>query len=458
MGANVREPVLPLQPNKSLNCIDIAAELRSKETMSTRYHIDPESFEALLTDACAVQKSGLDKQSLADLVEIQQFIASERFDFDNEMQMVVDRVLKVSKAGGVAIALLESDQLVYRVGVGNATKQIGRRVAAVLNASSSGQEILRVEDASKDKRIEADICRQFGAMSLLMLPICQNSILRGVLQLSFDDAHSFPDHEIRVYRLMAGALEDGILRRHRKAEKPQMPSSVAHACNVEGKPDQVLQSANEAVMPSVFPERVGHSMLEAHGPTNRGNDLAREQAKEPQHYPALAHRNIGQSWAVLRAATRLPVNSSSKSLLWSFWITSGAAIVLGLTLCISSVKHPSSIGHSTTPELRSNQEIARGRPSPAKQGVNSRNGLTQTVRTTPEFKHLRIRSDEVDEIAEDVTIRHFATKSTQPQLQRVVKEVNLADDVTVRYFANRAPAVFKPSLPGSGSNRKLAQP
>jgi len=429
--------------------------------MSTRYHIDPESFEALLTDACAVQKSGLDKQSLADLVEIQQFIASERFDFDNGMQMVVDRVLKVSKAGGVAIALLESDQLVYRAGVGSATKQIGRRVAAVLNASSSGnlrQEILRVEDASKDRRIEADICRQFGAISLLMLPICESGILRGVLQLSFDDAHSFPDHEIRVYRLMAGVLEDGILRRQRQAEKPQMPSSVAHACNVEGKPDQVLQSGVETVMSSVFPERVDHSMLEAHGPTNPGNDLAMEQAKEPQYYPALAHQNISQSCAVPKAAARLPVNSSSKSLLRSFWITSGAVIVLGLTLWISSVKHSSSIGHSTTLELPGNQEIARGRPSPAKQGVNLHNGLRETVRTTSEFKHVRISSDEVDEIAEDVTIRHFATKPTQPQLQRVVKEVNLADDVTVRYFANRAPAVFNPSPPGSGSNPKLAQP
>ena len=428
--------------------------------MSTRYHIDPESFEALLADACAVQKSGLDKQSLADLVEIQQFIASERFDFDNEMQMVVDRVLKVSNAGGVAIALLEFDQLVYRAGVGSGTKQIGRRVTAVLNASSSGnlrQEILRVEDASKDRRIEADICRQFGAISLLMLPICESGILRGVLQLSFDDAHSFPDHEIRVYRLMAGVLEDGILRRQRQAEKPQMPSSVAHACNVEGKQDQVLQFGNETVMSSVFPERVDHSMLEAHGPTNPGNDLAMEQEKEPQYYPAFAHQKISQSCAVPKAAARLPVNSSSKSLLRSFWITSGAAI-LGLTLWISSVKHSSSIGHSTTLELPGNQEIAKGRPSLAKQEVNSRNGLRQAVRTMPEFAHVRISSDEVDEIAEDVTIRHFATKPTQPQLQRVVKEVNLADDVTVRYFANRAPAVFNPSLPGSGSNPKLAQP
>ena len=79
------------------------------------------------------------------------------------------------------------------------------------------------------------------------------------------------------------------------------------------------------------------------------------------------------------------------------------------------------------------------------------------MRNIPEFKHVQITADEVDDIAEDVTIRHFTAKSIQPQMQNVVKEVNLGDDVTVRYYANGAPAVLKPTNLGSERNMKLQQ-
>ena len=71
---------------------------------------------------------------------------------------------------------------------------------------------------------------------------------------------------------------------------------------------------------------------------------------------------------------------------------------------------------------------------------------------------MRISPDEADDIAEDVTIRRFTTKSTKPQLQGVVKEVSLGDDVTIRYFAKGAPEAFKPTNLGSVRNPKLQQP
>ena len=424
------------------------------------YRIDRELFEALLANAFTVQQSGLDRQSLASLVEIQQFIASEGFDFNEEMRMVVDRVLNVSKAGGVAIALLESGQLVYRVGVGSATKQIGRRAAAVLNASSSRglrQEILRVEDASSSKRIEADICRQFGAMSLLMLPICENGVLRGILQLSFDDAHSFPDHEIRAYRLMAGALEEGILRREQQAEKPETRNLVGQACDVEATSDSGCQSGDEPVTSSMFSDSdAEQNMLQAHRPTNTGNDFASEHLQGSQVRPALAPQNRSLL-AVLTEATGWRV-STSNTLLWCFRAAMGAAIVLGIMIWTSGDHHTiTSAGHSTAPALRDNEEPARGTPPSAKQELNPRSGLRENVRNIPEFKHVQITADEVDDIAEDVTIRHFTAKSIQPQMQNVVKEVNLGDDVTVRYYANGAPAVLKPTNLGSERNMKLQQ-
>lgn len=431
--------------------------------MSTCYHIDRESFEALLANAFAVQQSGLDKQSLASFVEIQQFIASERFDFDEEMWMVADRVFKLSNAAGVAIALLEANQLVYSAGAGSGTKQIGRRAAAVLNLSSSGalrQEILRVENAANDRRIEADICRQFGATSLLILPICEDGALRGILQVFFDDAHPFPDHEIRVYRLMAGALEEGILRRQQQVEQFETPVLVVQACNVEGNSDRGLHSDGQSVNSRMFfADNVVDNIIPVHGLTNSGNLLTSEQSNGPQPHPAVARPDRSRLWAVLKAVAISRVNWSPSILLWCFRVTSAAAVVLGLVIWISSGYHPTtSTGPTAAPALRDKGEPPSDKSLSPKPGLNPRSAPRETVRNIPEFRHVRINSDEVDDIAEDVTIRRFSAKSMQPQLQEVVKEVNLGDDVTVRYFARSAPAVFNPSSLGSENNRKLRHP
>ena len=120
--------------------------------MKTRYSIDQESFQIFLANAFAVQESGLDSESLSALIEIQRFMASEEFDLNRAMQMIAERVLGVCRASGVAVALLEANknELVYRAGSGSAANDVGRRVPAVLSASSpqeNRREILRVENA-----------------------------------------------------------------------------------------------------------------------------------------------------------------------------------------------------------------------------------------------------------------------------------------------------------------------
>lgn len=429
--------------------------------MVTHHRLDRESFDALLADAFAVQQSGLDRQSLTSLVEIQQFIASDEFDFDEEMRVVADRVLKLSKASGVAIALLHANQLVYCARVGTATKQIGSRVAAVLNVSSSGnlrQEILRVEDAAKDTRIGADICRQFGARSLLMLPIYENGALKGILQVLFDDAHSFLEPEIRLYRLMASALEQGISRRQRKVEKHEPIGTTPQACEVEVDSDRELHFKREIVTSSIRPSRVEPNTFQPHGPTNTRNHFAMEQSKESQVSLGIATRHGSHPLVTLKAAVASTVDSRNTDSWW-FSAASATAIGLGIMIWLSSGNRPiPSTGRSIALALRENHEPANSKPSSAKQKLNLPGNIKEKTRGVPEFKRVRISPDEVDDIAEDVTIRRFATRATQPQLQGVVKEVSFGDDVTIRYFANGAPAVFKPTNLGSVRNQKLQQP
>jgi hypothetical protein len=72
----------------------------------------------------------------------------------------------------------------------------------------------------------------------------------------------------------------------------------------------------------------------------------------------------------------------------------------------------------------------------------------------PEFKRVRVGPNEVDYVAEDVTIRHFTPTLARPQTRLAYKEVHFGPDVTIRYFASNPevaprtrPASVDPSLP-----------
>jgi len=65
---------------------------------------------------------------------------------------------------------------------------------------------------------------------------------------------------------------------------------------------------------------------------------------------------------------------------------------------------------------------------------------------SPAFKRIRGRPNEIDYIAEDVTIRRF----TATTAYGVGKEFHIGEDVTVRYFASKL-AVLSQTRPASAS-------
>src|SRR5215469_1044537 len=193
--------------------------------MNPNSGLDRQAFEAFLANASAVQKSGLDARTLSAILEVQRFIAIAEPNIDRAFDLIADCSQRVSNASGVAIARLESNQLIYSAAKGTAVQEIGRRLPAVFSLCAQGEgkaEILRVDNAETDSRIQAEICRQFGAVSLLILPICHHQVIRGILQVHFGEAHSFLDAEVRAYRLMAGMAADAMsgIAEHAETEAP----------------------------------------------------------------------------------------------------------------------------------------------------------------------------------------------------------------------------------------------
>src|SRR5579864_7776556 len=225
--------------------------------MSTHSTIDRDTFQQLLASAFAVQESQVNRQSLSAVMEVQRMLRNGDLDVDGAMHRLVESARNAANATGVAVALLKGGQLIYRAGSGSAATYVGRQVTASLTASADAErrrEILRVEDAQTDTRIEAAICRQFGAQSLLILPIYDVRGLAGVLEVLFSEAHVFQHGEVRTYQLIARQIEAAILQDQPLAQttKPvtQLPITPHSVAQVAVQRESSLNEVGSLPAPS----------------------------------------------------------------------------------------------------------------------------------------------------------------------------------------------------------------
>jgi GAF domain len=405
--------------------------------------LDRTALQKLLANAFAVQQSQMNKQWLSAIVEVQGLIGRRELDVDGTMQLIVDRAQSVANAAGVAIALFKGHQLVYRAGSGSAVDYVGRHVMATLSVpadTTGGREILRVEDAETDTRIQAEVCRQFGAKSLLILLIYHEQSVAGVLEVFFSEAHAFQDCEVRAYRLMAGLIGEAMSQAtHLEREKTGTAPRPAI-------PKPVVSNIVQQSLPARAAEVLNHS-----GSTPHADRRAIEQTCQAT---AAVHGKL----SILRQPAVLATTllQQAKRVAWGGrrWNVAAAAVAAVLVLTSWSIYHnrrpASSLGPSAVqapmivepqaPVLQLKQVSASGTPILEPAPV-----LVKPARTgRPSLRRVRVGENEVDYIGDDVTIRYFTPKP-KPTTRRVrvgASEVAyIGDDVTVRYFKPKAAAV-----------------
>jgi hypothetical protein len=116
-----------------------------------------------------------------------------------------------------------------------------------------------------------------------------------------------------------------------------------------------------------------------------------------------------------------------------------AAVVLTIVVLISHL-HPLPDANLGSPLPRS-QDTRHEAPANAIFANQSETvpevELIETAVPVQRFKRVRVGPEEVDYIAEDVTIRTFRSRAEKGQILRSAHhEISFGDDVTVRYFAN----------------------
>src|SRR5579864_1185137 len=404
--------------------------------MSNDSSVDQDTFQQLLANAFAVQESQVSSRSHSAVMEVQRMLRNGDLDVDGAMDRLVESARNAANATGVAVALLKGGQLIYRAGSGSAATYVGRQVTASLTVSADTarrREILRVEDAQTDTRIEGAICRQFGAQSLLILPIYDVRGLAGVLEVLFSEVHVFQHSEVRTYQLIARQIEAAIL------QAAQLEQKTAPVTQQPITPHAV---AEFAAQPRSFPNQTGS--LPGLFPRN---SLSQRYAAALAAARQLLRRNPS---ALLAKKIQIANDVPWRRLQWTLALAVLATGV-GVTCWIAyngrrPVSPPESSARPASTAIDPQARTETAEPLPEKATATATATVNPSVNPArPRVQRVQVGKNEVDYIDEDVTVRYFSYP-TRPQRKPLVngRVVYIGDDVTVRYFAS-TPAVIPDS-------------
>jgi hypothetical protein len=384
--------------------------------MSVAPQFDGDPFQLRLAVAFILQETGIEAHSLYGLIRIQHLIANHENDSNDIMQLIAERAGDVAHAAGIGIALLEGERLVYRAGVGTAAASMDKNLTAVLSASADGHprtEILRVENAETDSRIEADICRQFGASALLMLPIYQGRISAGVLAVLFNERHTFRDREVRTYQLMARLV--GESTSHQVEDKVEYKRSLT--ANQLTVPQAILRMTAEM-------QKVSRS----------------QSVREPERRtgivgasPAAAVRDWSSCWNLLRAGPLMRQAFRRASLNKLYWKLGSVPIVIALlAVCgwIGYRHRPLPVSDSAIPRVSPAEPQVPPVLTPEKQPKVQRGAGNNPPKSA--FKRKRIGVNEVDYVTDDVTVRQFGPTSALKERRSRNAQAPIKSDISER--------------------------
>jgi len=335
------------------------------------------------------------------------------------MHMIAEGARDVANAAGIGIALLKGERLVYRAGMGMAAASMDKNLTAVFRASDDGHprtEILRVENVETDSRIEADICRQFGAGAFLMLPIYQGRNSTGVLAILFTEPHTFRDREVRTYQLMARLVGE--------STSNQVEENVEHKRSLLATqltvPQAILRMTAEM-------QKVSRSRFVT-APERR------TALVEVCEAPAAAVRDWSSCWNLLRAGTLVRQAFKRASLNKLYWKLESVPILIALLAVCAWIAYrhtPLPVNTSALPrvspaELQVPKSLTTKTQQPKVQKGTKHNSPKSA------FKRKRVGEDEIDYVAGDVTIRQFEPTSAPKERRSGNKQVAVTPDISER--------------------------
>jgi hypothetical protein len=148
-------------------------------------------------------------------------------DFD-ALKPIVERALNCTGATGAAVAMLRDQEMVWVATSGSLVPPLGARLELGSSFSTKCvrlRRLLRCDDAEEDSRIDRENCRSLGIRSMVAVPIEENGVVVGLLEVFSGRANAFGEiADLDLDFLARSALLAG-RRGHRSVEGKYSNSS-----------------------------------------------------------------------------------------------------------------------------------------------------------------------------------------------------------------------------------------
>lgn len=149
------------------------------------------------------------EERLNKIIQTQSKLAEANFDLQSFLNLAVEQMLLLTHATGIALELVEKDEMVYRAVTGSVASYLGLRLPRKNSISGlcvKTHEVLESKDTEVDPRVNLEACRKVGARSMVVTPLFHEGKAVGVLKILSNQVNAFNEDDLLTLKLMANLI------------------------------------------------------------------------------------------------------------------------------------------------------------------------------------------------------------------------------------------------------------
>ena len=145
----------------------------------------------------------------AGILAMQHRLATTGEDLQAAMELVTQCTLELTGADGVAIALVDGDDLVNRAASGVAAERVGIRIGrrgSLVGLAMDENEVLRCDDSELDDRVNREYFRAFGLRSAVVAPLRVDGATVGAIRVMCIRSNAFAPIDVGSLQIIGECL------------------------------------------------------------------------------------------------------------------------------------------------------------------------------------------------------------------------------------------------------------
>jgi TonB family protein len=151
-----------------------------------------------------------------ETADLREEILAANLDRKAALDVLVDRLVRLTRAAGAAIAWSDADNVICQASSGHAPS-VGTKLDAY--SSITGEcyrsgNIVSISDAEKDARLDAELCRELDLRSLLIVPVTTGNEVIGVVEVFSPVAGNFDGGDILLLDSVAEIIAELYNQQH----------------------------------------------------------------------------------------------------------------------------------------------------------------------------------------------------------------------------------------------------